>query len=999
MRRFILVFLVLFTSLTGAAIAQDKVVKGKVTQKDTGEALAFVNVVVKGTTKGTQTDMDGNYQISVPTGSNELVFTFIGMKNTSVTIDNRSVIDVTMDPDAITMTDVVVVGYGTTLKREFTGASTSVSAATIAELPTISVDQALQGQSSGLQISSSSGTPGGGITVRLRGQTSINAGNSPLFVIDGVPVVSTNISGVTFGGQETNPLSLLNPDDIASIDVLKDAAGTAIYGSRAANGVILITTKRGKEGKTEFSFDMMQGTAVETNRIDLTNSEQWALIRNEARTNTGQAPLNIDTSVDTDWMSLVFRKARTQQYNFSARGGDKKTRFYSSVGYRNDQGILKGSNYERFSTRFTIDHTVSDKLKFGTTINLARDVNFRINNDNNIYGVLSTAILTPPTLPVYDEEGNYTATPFAHPLATAIEPRYNFTTYKLIGNFFADYKILENLSFKNEISVDYNFMREDVFEPQITAQGAGSGGYGYYGAREASRILWEPTFSYEKTFADKHKTSWVVGGTLQENTGRAGYVEGIGFYTLRADYMTYINSAASVNSGLSERVTSAIASVFARLNYAYDSKYMFTATVRRDGSSRFGKDKRWGTFYSVSAGWVVSDESFMEGLDFMNLLKLRASYGVVGNQEFANFQGITRWKSGSEANYLGQAGIGPFSLGNPQIQWEATSKFDLGLDASFLENRINLVLGYYRNETTSLINSIPIASASGFNSYTGNIGSMMNKGVEFDISGVIIDTKTDGLKWKTSFNTTYMKNELLSLIDDKPIISGFSSAYAVGQPMNSFYALEYLGVDPQTGNSLYRDVNGDGEFNQDDYVFLGTALPKFFGGWSNSVSYKGLQLDILFQYQQGNKIYNNNYEFIQTIGQSATFNQDVSVLRRATKNDDGTYTVHDDRLPRAATGAQAAFNNQRSSRFLFDGSYIRLKNITISYNLPKDIVAKANLQNARISFAAQNLLTFTKYPGFDPEVSVFNTTSTSQGTDFLTLPQVKMYTVSLKVGF
>lgn len=999
MRRFILVFLVLFTMLTGAAIAQDKVVKGKVTQKDNGEALAFVNVVVKGTSKGTQTDMDGNYQISVPSGANELEFSFIGMKNATVTIDGRSVVDVVMESDAINVADVVVVGYGSTLKREFTGAATSVSAETIAELPVLSVDQALQGQAPGVQIVASSGTPGGGITIRVRGQTSVSAGNNPLFIVDGVPVQMGDISGYGFGGQNQNPLALLNPEDIASIDVLKDAAATAIYGSRAANGVVLITTKRGKEGKSEFTFQMMQGTSQETNRIQMTNSEQWALIRNEARTNQGLAPLNINTAVSTDWMSLVFRKARIQQYDFSARGGDKNTRYFMSVGYRNDEGILRGSGYERLSTRINIDHNASDKLKFGTSLNLARDVNFRINNDNNIYGVLSTAILTPPNIPVYDDKGNYSATPFAHPLATAIEPRYNFTTYKLIGNFFAEYKIMEGLNFRNDIHIDYNFLREDVFEPAITAQGAASNGYGYFGAREAGRLLWEPVLTYNKVFAEKHNISAVAGGTMQESHSRAGYVEGIEFYSQRADYMTYIGSAALVNSGSVGRTISSLASVFGRVNYSYDGKYLFSASLRRDGSSRFGKDKRWGTFYSVSAGWVISDEDFMKGLEFINLLKLRASYGVVGNQEIGNFGNMTLWSSGANGNYLGRAGIGPSSLGNPLLQWEQTAKFDLGIDASFLENRFNVALGYYNNNTTALIFSVPITRVSGFGGYTGNIGKMNNNGIEVEIGGVVIDSKSSGFKWKTSFNTTYMKNKLVELLGDgRPLGSGFSSAVAEGQPMNTFWALEYLGVDPQTGNSLYKDVNGDGLYNQEDYVFLGTALPRFYGGWTNTFSYKGFQLDILFQYQQGNKIYNNNYGFTQTLGQS-TFNQDISVLRRAQKNADGTYTVQDDRIPRAATGAQAVFNNQRSSRFLFDGSYLRLRNIALTYNLPKDVVSKAKLRSAKVMLSAQNLLTFTKYPGFDPEVSMFSTTNTAQGTDFLTFPQAKMYTATLTIGF
>jgi len=999
MKRLLFVFFALFGLLAAGPAMAQKTITGKVSGEG-GDGIPFVNVVVKGTQKGTQTDIEGNFKLEVANDAVALIFSAVGYTKQTVEIGNQTVINVTLAEETTITDAVVITGYASQLKKEFTGSSAHVDAEAIEDLPVLSVDQALQGQAAGVQVYSSSGTPGGGLSIRVRGSTSISASNEPLYVIDGVPVINTDLTAAGMGNQGQSSLASINPDDIQSIEVLKSADATALYGTRGANGVVLITTKRGKEGKSTFDFSMFKGIAQPTNKITMLNTSQYYEIINEARTNDGLAPITgFDETVDTNWFDQIFRDANVEQYQISAQGGNENTRYYMSGSYRTEEGTILGSSFERFTTRLNLDHKASDRLTLTGNVTLNRDLNNRIKNDNNIFGVLSTAILTSPNIPVYNEDGSYSSTPFGHPLASAVEPRYANTTFKFIGGVGINYKILEGLNFKMNVNGDYTMLREDHYEPSNILQGAPSNGIGTNSLTEDNTVNIEPQIHFNRVFAEKHKVSGFVGSTILTRHTRRTFAVGQDFLF---DDINYITSAGNITDGSSSLTRYDYLSFFGSVNYAYDSKYLLTVVYRQDASSRFGADQRWGAFPAVSGGWVISDEAFFENVPVINFLKLRAGYGVTGNDRFGNFQFASAWASlppagnpwrESTVNYGGAAALIPDQIENANLKWEETATLDVGLEFSLFENRLNANIGYYSAETTDLLYSNPLSWVTGFSGFTANVGTMRNTGVELELRGTPIDMQDVGFKWDVNFNLSANRNELVELISPEPIPSGFSSVIQEGEPLTSFRALEFIGLD-EFGDAVYTDVDGDGEITSNDEKIIGNFVPDFSGGLTNKFSYKGISLSIFFQFVQGVDIYNNNGEFIRTVGLSS-FNQQDVVLDRWTPENTGTD------VPRAATGATSGtFNNQPSSRFLEDGSYVRLKNLTLTYTLPSSIIEKTKvLRSARIGFSGQNILTFTNYTGFDPEVSTFDRSNVSAGTDFLTFPQSKIYSVNFNLGF
>ncbi len=998
MKRILLLSMVFSFVFAFSAWAQ-RTVSGKVTDEK-GEGLPGVNVVMKGTTTGVTTDLDGNFQISVPDDNTVLVFSSVGMTTQEVTVGARTIIDIGMSIDTKELQELVVVGYGTTLKTEFTGSSASINSESLGRLPVVSADQALQGLAAGVQVVSNSGTPGGGMSIRVRGQTSISASNDPLYVVDGVPIVSGNLQQNGLGGQSGNALAGLNPNDIESIEVLKDASSTAIYGARAANGVVLITTKRGQTGTTKVDVGYMRGWGNPTNIIDVLNADEWEMIMNEARINGGLTPTNYDAlpnaDVDTDWLDAVFRTAIIEQFNVSISGGDDKTRYFLSGSYRDEEGTLGndvgGSGYKRATARLNLDHTASEKLTLGSSIGISYDQNSRIPNDNNIYGVLSTALLTAPNVPIYvldPETGEPTSEyspepPFANPVQVLEKERALNSTKKVVGNVFFSYEILEGLSFRTDASVDYTQLTEDHYQPASTFQGAGVG-TGLYNTNEFTTTLIEPTLRGSKTLGSNHNLTGVVGTTFQNRTNWRNSVSGQGF---SRESLTYLTSAATITAGSSLRRDYAFQSVFGRVGYSFKGKYLANATVRRDGSSRFGPDNKFGTFWAVSGGWNFSEESFMDAISFIDYGKLRMSYGKTGNDQIGEFTYLGTWTGG--ANYLDQPASAPTRIANNALKWEETTTLDIGLELALFKSRVNLNVGYFDGSTVDLLYANPIPEATGFNSVQSNIGEIRNWGWEFDVNTINVDMP-NGFKWTTTANISFLRNEVVSLLDPEPIVQGFASAIIEGQPLNTFYAYKFLGVNPATGMSMYQDVNGDGNITADDQTIIGDYQPSYLGGITNNFSYKGLTLSVFFQFIQGVDVYNNTRAFMEHLGTSA-WGMDRSVLRRWQKPGDITD------IPRAATGATVGLNNEDNSRFLEDGSYLRLKNITLAYDVPNEIAAKAGLRTARIYFTGVNLLTFTNYSGFDPEVNVFNNTNTAQGTDFLTFPQSKQVFLGVNIG-
>ena len=727
----------------------------------------------------------------------------------------------------------------------------------------------------------------------------------------------------------------------------------------------------------------------------MVNADQWEEVMNEARVNDGGSPVDWEAvrgyDVDTDWLDAIFRTADIQQFNFDISGGNEATRYFVSASYRDEEGTIIGSGYQRATARLNLDHRANEKFELGTRIGLSIDRADRIQNDNNIFGVLSTALLTAPNVTIYelDENGNPTDEfsddpPFANPVRSALLPRYDNKTRKVVGNAYMAYNIIPGLQVRVDASVDWNLLTEDHYEPAQTFAGAPNG-QGLYNTREVTTTVIEPTVRYNTTFSDVHNISAVVGGTWQNRSDFRNSVSGNGF---SRESLTYLTSAANITAGSSFRVDYRFNSVFGRLNYNYDDRYFIEGTVRRDGSSRFGPENRYGIFYGVAGSWNFTEEAFMQDVDWLTFGKLRASYGKTGNDRIGDFTFLGTW-TGS-ANYLDAPASAPSRIANNELKWEETTILDIGLALGFLNDRLNVNIGWFDGKTVDLLYANPIPESTGFTSVQANIGEIRNTGWEFDINAVLVNTP-GGFRWALNGNISILDNEVVTLLDPEPILQGFGSAIVEGEPLNTFYMYEFLGVDPATGNALYTDTDGNGIINANDQKVVGNYQPDFLGGFTNSFSYKGFSLDVFFSFIQGVDVYNNNRQFMEHLGTSP-WGMDASVLRRWQQPGDITD------IPRAATGATVGLNNADNSRFLENGSFLRMRNITFAYNFNQSLLSKIGLSNLRLYFTGQNLLTFTEYSGFDPEVNVFNTTNTAQGTDFLTFPQSKMYLFGINIG-
>ncbi|WP_080236518.1 SusC/RagA family TonB-linked outer membrane protein [Spirosoma rigui] len=1001
---------VLFMLLSGGLMAQGLRISGRVTSSADGQPLPGVNVLVKGTTNGVSTDANGNYSLTIPNGSVTLLLTSIGSVSQEVAVGNRTVINVQLVEALNELSQVVVTGYNTTQRKDITGSITSVSPEKFKNIPVASFDQALQGQAAGVQVTQSSGTPGGGINVRVRGSTSISASNRPLFVVDGVPVEDGSLTNREFGGQQDNAFALFNANDIESIDVLKDASAKAIYGSRAANGVVLITTKKGRSGqKTTFSADVQRGVIDMVRKPSLLNASELLDLQREAVTNAGMDPdkqglvKGVTDGVNTDWVGATTRRAIYEQYQLSTQGGNDKTQFYLSGSYRNEEGVQLNNEFGRYTAQFKFDHKATSQLSFGTNITLSRAKNKRVKGDNFLDGVYSGAIKSLPYYSPYDESGrlyapgddNYAGFPNFNPVGQAVLPRFETYTAKLLGGLYADYEFIPNLRFRSKISIDYNNITEDNFEPSTTAIGGfltsvGGQGYGDFSNSTLTTLINTNTLNYNFRLAAKHKISAMAGFEVLQRQERSGNLQGRLF---PSDDFTYITSAGIVDQGTSYRVNSGLISTFGEVRYDYDEKYLATLTARYDGSSRFGQDKQFGLFPSASLAWRISSEPFMQRFRFLSDLKLRSSFGFTGNERIGNFQFLGTWSS---VTYSGSTGVGPSTLTNPQLQWERTREANVGLDASFFSGRLNVTVDAYSNLTDKLLFAQPIPQTTGFNTVQGNIGKVSNRGIELTMSTINIDR--GGVRWSTDLNLSRNDNKVVELVSNEPIFRGYTAngvsntnVILPGQPLGTFWGLKFLGVDPATGDAIYDDKNGDGRITPADGQVIGNAQPKLFGGFTNRVTWKGFELSGFFQFSYGNSILNLTNQTLLNSGADLQNNQSRKALDRWKKEGDITS------VPKYVF--QNTYNNYLSSRYLEDGSYVRLKNVSLGYSLPKKWISRYKLANIRVYVSGTNLWTLTRYSGPDPEVSTLDGSTVSQGIDFFTFPQVRTVIAGLSVNF
>ncbi|MDX1938997.1 MAG: TonB-dependent receptor [Saprospiraceae bacterium] len=976
------------------AIGQ-KEVSGTITSAEDGIPVIGASILVKGTSVGTVTDVDGKYTLSVPGDDAVLVISYTGLKTIEITVGNRTRIDLVMESSVAFLDEVVVTGYGTQGRRVLTSAVSSVKAEDIQNLPSASIDQLVQGRAAGVQISSNSGTPGGGMFVRVRGTTSITASSDPLYVIDGIPVVSTPLESQGTGGQRTNPLADLNPADIESVEVLKDASATAIYGARAANGVVLITTKRGKKSQnarvTLNAYAGAQNFARDPSD-QLVNAAEFETLINEARANAGAAPLYPDANsgkYDTDWNSFIYDDA-APIYNadLSISGGSDKVRYFVSGNYFDQDGVLIGTKFTRYTGRLNLDFDASDKIKLGTSILYSRNDRTRIGNDDNISGAMGGAYFLPPNISPYTADGSFTKfSIFENPIAVVNFDDRQMAVNRILANIYGEWEILPYLKFKTSGSVDYNEIKEDNYAPTQLNTGVAVAGSAVSAVTLDDNLIWENILTFQKGLGGEHYLTVLLGQSLQTSRNEFTRASGQGF---PSNDFRRITSAA-IQTSSSTGTEWGISSLFGRLNYDFAGKYIVTVNVRRDGSSRFGEKNRWGTFPSIGAAWRLSQEPFFPQGSFINELKLRGSYGITGNQSgIDNFASLGLWTGG--ANYTSSAGTRPLQLANPNLKWEETTQLDFGFDLGLLNERIVLNFDWYNKYTRDLLLDVPLPRTTGFISQTQNFGEIENEGWELTINATPF-RKAD-FTWDISFNVAHNKAIVRKLFAPIEIYNRSPFRLEEGQPVFSFWFHDQIEVDAQTGDIIWRTVNGTSRTEAfvagRDRFFVGNAQPDLFGGINNSITFKGFDFSMFWQYSLGNEQLNWTRFFLEHGGTRNT-NFMRSQLDRWQKPGDIT------EVPRMASKNYAA--DLRPSRLVEDGSYIRLKNLTVGYSLPASLTRKMGMQKLRVYLSGQNLITITDYSGLDPELTGTAATVLTQGIEFFTFPQARVMTGGLTLIF
>ncbi|KAA0989667.1 SusC/RagA family TonB-linked outer membrane protein [Dyadobacter aurulentus] len=1005
-------------------------ITGKVSSDD-GSPLPGASVQLKGTTTGTQTDADGNYTINISGPESVLIFSFVGMTSQELTVGSQSVIDVQLKSDTRNLSEVVVTGFGSQIKRDLTGNIAQVKGTEIQNMPVASVDAALQGRAAGVYVNSGSGKLGQAINVRIRGNSSISASSQPLYVVDGMPITTADVSNST--GGATNPLADINSNDIESIEILKDASAGAIYGSRAANGVVLITTKRGKAGKTNVSINYQLGSSEATRRVDFLNADQYVKFYTMAANNRdriddvdpsdpdsytqyllGEGGFLDDYSLGTFgtpdqkeylWQDQAFQKAPMQQLDFQLNGGSDKTKFFISGQYLDQKGVIIGNKLNRLSARMNLDHQAYKWLQVGLSMGLARTINRRLPGDNAFSNPLQMAALTPLTPFTDPSTGLPTGTPpgevgvplYFNPMITSKYASFIATSFRNLTNAYAQISFTPELKFRSELGIDLlNQNEESYYQTQnVRNVSTASSGLGENFATFITNYNTNNFFSYDKTMGN-HSIGATLGMSYQQSQNKLSFIEGSQF---PSNSYKKIASAATKSGGSSSETNFRFLSYFLRFNYKFSEKYLISASARIDGSSRFGVNSRYGFFPSVSAGWVLTEENFLKDNNVLSFLKLRGSYGSTGNSEIGDFPQLGLFSG--DAGYAGAAGQRPSQLANPDLKWETTKQADFGIDFGLFNNRINGEIDYYEKKTDGLLLEVNVPATTGFSIKVANVGKLENKGFEFVLNTQNLIGK---FKWSTSLNLAANRNKVTD-IQDQIIEGGLANMSRVmeGQPVGVFYTVEYAGVDPANGNALfYKNTPTEGRttvtnsgYNSAQRVVSGNPNPKLVGGITNTFSFKGFDLNVFFNGVAGNKI--NFYGVGQYASANGIYedNQTTDQLNAWTPENPNT-NVPEARFYRGN-------GNQASSRYIMDGSYLRLRTVTLGYNLPSNITSKIKMDRVRLYVSGLNLATFTNYKGWDPEVNTDDLSARdlkfATGTDFYTPPQPRTILVGINVGF
>jgi TonB-dependent starch-binding outer membrane protein SusC len=986
-------------------------ITGKVVSATSGEALPSVSILIKGTQKGIVSDIDGNYSMDVPNQNAILVFSFIGFLPQEAVVGNRTQLNITLEEDTKSLDEVVVTGYATVKKSDLTGAVSSVKGEDLNRGPIASVTQGLQGQTAGVQITRMGGQPGEGTVVRIRGGNSLTGGNEPLYVIDGVQVYDESGADI-------------NPNDIESLEVLKDASATAVYGARGANGVILITTKRGKEGKMKVEYQGYTGTQQNRRYLDMLNAKEYATLTNARNVEAGRLPAYSQGRIDslgegTDWQKEIFRPSTIQNHQFNVSGGSSNNRYYISAGYYDEKGTIIGSDFKRYSVRANMDlKSFNNKFHVKTSITATNSLGNVVQSDqdgdgrsNFLSSIVSSALLMSPIQTIYTPDGRFTQGNLDQPLvdnpvATALAVTNKRSRNRLLSNISADYNLGHGFSLKTTIGADLSYNKQTQYLPR---EGIifGASSRGWAGVTNTQGLNWINTnqLDYIRTLGTDHSINASLVYEMQSNRFESAFVTAQNFTNDNLG-ANALNTASVFNRPNSNILETGLVSYLARANYAFKNKYLLTASVRRDGSSRFGSNNRWAVFPSAALAWKVSEEAFLKNNAIVSTLKLRASYGVVGNQEIGAYSSFSQLNAGAYTfNNNLQTGLFPVRIGSADLKWETTQQANAGIDFGFIKNRILLSLDYYQKNTFDLLFNQPLPQSSGFDVGLQNVGELENKGVELMLNTKNIVGK---FRWSTDFNISFNRNKVLSL-GGVPITAGDAGSgflaipsftqLIVGQPVGTFYGFVRDGIfqnadevaksaqkTDKPGYIRYKDLDNNGIIDANDRAVIGNAQPDYIFGITNTLSYKGFDLIFFIQGSQGNDV----------------LNAQRKNLDRFTAEGNASTLALDYWSPTNPNATQPSLNNPNiryDSRYIEDGSYIRLKNLTFGYNFPVSFIKKARLSTARLYFSGQNLLTQTNYSGYDPEVSRFRQSNTSPGVDAGSYPTSRAYTFGLNLSF
>lgn len=1054
MKRILLFLSVLLLVTGGVTYAQDRIVTGIVTTSDDGSAIPGVNVSIKGTSKGVTTDASGKYQISVSSPNAVLLFSSIGFQKQEVTIGTRSVVDIQLIADSRELSEVVVIGYGTQTKRDATGSISSVKGATVAQMPVQSFESSLAGRSAGVQITVPSGVLNAPPVFRIRGTNSISLSSYPLIVVDGIPTFTGDYSSTN---AASNPLASINPNDIESMDIAKDAAATAIYGSRAANGVVFITTKRGKSGQVRVNYDGWVGLSETYRRPSVLNAKDYIAYKTMAvANNPGASAVKFTQTndangnpIDTRWQDQVYRQALSHSHNLNVSGGSDKTNYYFSTGYTSQQGILKKNNFERLNALFNVDSklnkvlTVGGKISYSNEKNLAATSSGSLSGEAfNTGGLGRLAIVLPPIVAPYNNDGTYNingsaigsannisgiaSLSYYNPVPLLDLNRSNSEVSHIQSNAYIQLNPVKGLTLKSTYGIDYLLVDNDLFWSPVTGDGFSYGGYGTNNFRKEKATLWTNTAQYDRSFGGRHNISLLVGQEQQRRTSR-GF--GLNRQTLSDPAYTELQAGwVSNNSSNLVYGENYLLSGFGRLSYNFKEKYFLSGNLRQDEYSALGQKK--GTFWGASAGWEIAQEGFWKAakLDHVfSSFKVRGSYGKVGN--IGGIGDYTPYSTFGSGLYGGLATLAFNGVGNPNLKWETSTKTDIGFNFGILNERITGEVAYYKNDIDNLILYVAQAPSTGLPANPPqNIGTMYNKGLEVSLNARVISTPN--FQWNTNFNITFNKNEVTSLAPGMNVLQTGTSGLetvnqtAPGYSLGQLWVVRTAGVDPSTGKRIFLNSQGQkvyyqyyaasGEYNYSttpdgktryvgpsstsitqaaDAVMYANVNPKQYGGFDNNFKFRNFDLGVLMTYQLGFNVY---YGTNAGLHDQRWWNNATDVLTDAWMKEGDTGKKY----------AKPVFNDNVSNGSaipmdinVFKGDFLKLRTVTLGYTLPSSLLSKVKMSNLRVYVSGQNLAIWTKYPGPDPEVSSNGNSTTSQGVDRNTIGNTRTFTFGIKAGF